>query len=212
MLKKSLALFSFLCLITFALAQEKDSIVEKKDVIDYISFPGPIKFNGEEFFLSSSKKNTATWYQQQYIQRDDDVENYRERINISFFDKDIDPYEAAKMKKESIEQRKEKTNDNYSFVEVTESPDGSEVIVDYLVTVIQKDKEPYAEYNIDRFKTIKQEKGPALLIYSYSKRYIEGDMKYMSRVVNRERKKLLEAIINSKMPAINIAKEKAPTK
>lgn len=188
-----------------AVAQEKDSTSIDKSVVDYVSFPGPIKFKGEEFFLTWSKKNTATWYQQQYIQRDDDLENYRERVNISFFDKDIDPYEAAKSKKENIEQRREKTKDNYSFVGVTESPDGTEVIVDYLVTIIQQDKEPYAEYNIDRFKTVKVNDKVGLLIYSYSKRYTEGDLKYMSRVVNKERNRLMEAVINSKMPTISLS-------
>lgn len=203
-MKKIIAFFALILGIFLGIAQDKDSITTDKSVVDYISFPGPIKFKGEEFFLTWSKKNTATWYQQQYIQRDDDLENYRERVNISFFDKDIDPYDAAKTKKENIEQRKEKTKDNYSFVGVTESPDGTEVIVDYLVTIIQQDKEPYAEYNIDRFKTVKVNDKVGLLIYSYSKRYIEGDLKYMSRVVNKERNRLMEAVINSKMPTINL--------
>lgn len=203
-MKKIIAFFALILGVFLGIAQDKDSITTDKSVVDYISFPGPIKFKGEEFFLTWSKKNTATWYQQQYIQRDDDLENYRERVNISFFDKDIDPYDAAKTKKETIEQRKEKTKDNYSFVGVTESPDGTEVIVDYLVTIIQQDKEPYAEYNIDRFKTVKVNDKVGLLIYSYSKRYIEGDLKYMSRVVNKERNRLMEAVINSKMPTINL--------
>lgn len=203
-MKKIIAFFALILGVFLGIAQDKDSITTDKSVVDYISFPGPIKFKGEEFFLTWSKKNTATWYQQQYIQRDDDLENYRERVNISFFDKDIDPYDAAKTKKENIEQRKEKTKDNYSFVGVTESPDGTEVIVDYLVTIIQQDKEPYAEYNIDRFKTVKVNDKVGLLIYSYSKRYIEGDLKYMSRVVNKERNRLMEAVINSKMPTINL--------
>lgn len=204
-MKKTVAFFALILGTFLAIAQEKDSTSIDKSVVDYISFPGPIKFKGEEFFLTWSKKNTATWYQQQYIQRDDDLENYRERVNISFFDKDIDPYEAAKSKKENIEQRREKTKDNYSFVGVTESPDGTEVIVDYLVTIVQQDKEPYAEYNIDRFKTVKVNDKVGLLIYSYSKRYTEGDLKYMSRVVNKERNRLLEAVIGSKMPTITLS-------
>lgn len=204
MLKEIISSITFIIFSTVVFGQETDSISVDKSVIDYISFPGPIKFKSEEFFLTWSKKNTATWYQQQYIQRDDDVDNYQDRINVSFFDKDIDPFEAAKMKKESIEERKEKTKDNYSFVGIVESPDGTEVIVDYLVTVVTQDKEPYAEYNIDRFKTIKVNDKPCLLIYSYSKRYIEGDFKYMSRVVNKERNRLIEAVINSKMPTIKL--------
>jgi hypothetical protein len=139
------------------------------EVIDRLNIPGPLTFNGNEYFLTWSKQNSATWAQQQYILRDDDFNNYKELINISYFDKEIDIEMAVKQKVEYVENRKERTQDKYSFVSVTESPDGKEIIVDYLVTVVPKEGESYAEYNIDRFKNFDANGKKSFLIFLIQK-------------------------------------------
>ena len=171
------------------------------EVIDRLNIPGPLTFNGNEYFLTWSKQNSATWAQQQYILRDDDFNNYKELINISYFDKEIDIEMAVKQKVEYVENRKERTQDKYSFVSVTESPDGKEIIVDYLVTVVPKEGESYAEYNIDRFKNFDANGKKSFLIFSYSKR-IAGDLKYSSKALSKERNKLMEAVITTAIPNV----------
>jgi hypothetical protein len=76
---------------------------------------------------------------------------------------------AVKQKVEYVENRKERTQDKYSFVSVTESPDGKEIIVDYLVTVVPKEGESYAEYNIDRFKNFDTNGKKSFLIFLIQK-------------------------------------------
>lgn len=171
------------------------------EVIDRLNIPGPITFNANEYFLTWSKQNSATWAQQQYILRDDDFKNYKELINISYFDKEIDLETAVKQKVEYVEKRKEKTQDKYSFVGVTESPDGKEIIVDYLVTVVPKDGESYAEYNIDRFKNYDVSGKKSFVIFSYSKR-VAGDLKYAAKALNKERSRLMEAVITTAVPVV----------
>ncbi len=171
------------------------------EVIDRLNIPGPLKFKENEYFLVWSKQNSATWAQQQYTLRDDDFRNYKELINISYFDKEIDLETAVKQKVEYVEKRKDKTQDKYSFVGVTESPDGKEVIVDYLTTVTPKEGEPYAEYNIDRFKNFDLNGKKSFVIFSYSKR-IAGDLKYASKALNKERSKLMEAVIATAVPVV----------
>jgi len=171
------------------------------EVIDRLNIPGPLTFREGEYFLVWSKQNSPTWAQQQYILRDDDFKNYKELINISYFDKEIDMETAIKQKVEYVEKRKERTQDNYSFVGVTESPDGKENIVDYLITVVPKEGESYAEYNIDRFKSFDLNGKKSFVIFSYSKR-IAGDLKYASKALNKERSKLMEAVIATAVPVV----------
>lgn len=171
------------------------------EVIDRLNIPGPLTFNGNEYFLAWSKQNSATWAQQQYILRDDDFKNYKELINISYFDKEIDIETAVKQKVEYVEKRKERTQDKYSFVSVTESPDGKEIIVDYLVTVVPQEGESYAEYNIDRFKNFDTNSKKSFVIFSYSKR-IAGDLKYSSKALSKERSRLMEAVITTAVPMV----------
>ena len=180
---------------------DEDSVSAPVEIIDRLNIPGPLKFNESEYFLAWSKQNSATWAQQQYILRDDDFKNYKELINISYFDKEIDMEMAAKQKVDYVEKLKEKNQDKYAFVGVTESPDGKEMIVDYLITVSPKEGESYAEYNIDRFKSFDVNGKKSFLIFSYSKR-LAGDLKYASRSLSKERSKLMEAVITTAVPPV----------
>ncbi|WP_379969756.1 hypothetical protein [Epilithonimonas sp. UC225_85] len=169
------------------------------EVIDRLNIPGPLTFNENEFLLALSKQNSPTWVQQQYIMRDDDISNYKELINISYFDKEIDMETAIGQKVEFVEKRRSK--DKYSFVNVTESPDGKEIIVDYLTTETPKEGESYAEYNLDRFKNFDVGGKKSFIIFSYSKR-IAGDLKYASRSLSKERNKLMESAITTTIPPV----------
>lgn len=169
------------------------------EVIDRLNIPGPLTFTDNEFILAMSKQNSPTWVQQQYIMRDDDLNNYKELINISYFDKEIDMETAIKQKVDFVEKRRSK--DKYSFMDVTESPDGKEIIVDYLTTETPKEGEPYAEYNLDRFKSFDMGEKKSFIIFSYSKR-IAGDLKFAARSLSKERSRLMEAAIKTAIPPV----------
>ena len=119
-----------------------EAVTAPVEIIERLNIPGPLTFNENEFILAMSRQNSVTWAQQQYIMRDDVLNNYKELINISYFDKEIDMETAIKQKVEFVEKRRSK--DKYSFVNVTESPDGKEIIVDYLTTETPAEGEPYA--------------------------------------------------------------------
>lgn len=181
--------------------QEEIAVSAPVEVIDRLNIPGPLTFRENEYILTWSKQNSATWAQQQYILRDDDFNNYKELINFSYFDKEIDMETAVKQKVEYVEKRKDRTQDKYSFVSVTESPDGKEIVVDYLVTVVPQEGESYAEYNIDRFKGFDAGGKKSFLIFSYSKR-LAGDLKYASKSLTKERSRLMEGVITMAIPPI----------
>lgn len=176
-----------------------EAVTAPVEIIERLNIPGPLTFNENEFILAMSRQNSVTWAQQQYIMRDDVLNNYKELINISYFDKEIDMETAIKQKVEFVEKRRSK--DKYSFVNVTESPDGKEIIVDYLTTETPAEGEPYAEYNLDRFKNFDTGGKKSFIIFSYSKR-IAGDLKYASRSLSKERSRLMEAAITTAIPPV----------
>ena len=176
-----------------------EAVTAPVEIIERLNIPGPLTFNENEFILAMSRQNSVTWAQQQYIMRDDVLNNYKELINISYFDKEIDMETAIKQKVQFVEKRRSK--DKYSFVNVTESPDGKEIIVDYLTTETPAEGEPYAEYNLDRFKNFDTGGKKSFIIFSYSKR-IAGDLKYASRSLSKERSRLMEAAITTAIPPV----------
>lgn len=177
------------------------SVSAPVEIIDRLNIPGPLKFNESEYFLAWSKQNSPTWAQQQYMLRDDDFKNYKELINISYFDKEIDLDNAVRQKVDYVQNRKDRSQDKYSFTNVTESPDGKEIIVDYLVTVVPKEGESYAEYNFDRFKNLETAGKKTFVIFSYSKR-LSGDLKYAVKSLSKDRNRLMEAVIKTAIPPI----------
>jgi len=200
--KLILSVFSCFVFATSVYSQEtktEEAIAAPVEVVDRLNIPGPLTFNENEFLLALSKQNSATWAQQQYIMRDDVLNNYRELINISYFDKEIDMETAIKQKVEFVDKRRSK--DKYSFVNVTESPDGKEIIVDYLTTETPNEGEPYAEYNLDRFKNFDINGKRSFIIFSYSKRLV-GDLKYAAKSLSKERNKLLETAITTTIPPV----------
>lgn len=181
--------------------QKEENITSPTETVDRLNIPGPLTFDSNEYFLTWSKQNSATWAQQQYMLRDDDFKNYKELINISYFDKEIDLDNAVRQKVDYVQNRKDRSQDKYSFTNVTESPDGKEIIVDYLVTVVPKEGESYAEYNFDRFKNLETAGKKTFVIFSYSKR-LSGDLKYSVKSLSKDRSRLMEAVIKTAIPPI----------
>ncbi|WP_417429550.1 hypothetical protein [Halpernia sp.] len=178
-------------------------------VKDFLNIPGPLEIDGTEFLLDWSKQSSATLYLQQYLPRDEEISNFNQLINISYFDKDIDLDEAVRQKVESFQNR-EKT-DKYSKVQVTESPDGTEYIVDGILTETPKTGSPYAEYGIYRFKKITNGNKKYFLIFSYIKRNY-SDLRGGVKSLEKQRNKLMELIIDFQIPAISLGANAAEKK
>lgn len=168
---------------------------------DYLNIPGPLEIDGTEFLLDWSKQQSSTLYLQQYLPRDETIKSFTQMINVSYFDKDIDLDEAVRKKVESYQNR-EKT-DKYSKVEVTESPDGTQYIVDGILTESPKTGSPYAEYGIYLFKKMTNGEKKSFIIFSYIKRSY-GDVKYAAKSLDKERNKLMGLIIDFQIPVVSL--------
>lgn len=171
-------------------------------VADLISVPGPIDLDGTEFLLSWSKQPSKTLYRQQFLPRDEQIENFTQLLDFSFFNKEIDIELAVRQKVESIQNRAEK--DKFAKVNVSESPDGKEYIVDYFISEAPSKGDSYIEYNVYRFKKFDAGTQKSFLILSYAKRSY-GDLKSAAKSLNKERDRLMTNIIEYKIPEIKVA-------
>ena len=190
MLKKFTILF-FIVALSFLKAQD--------DAVDLISVPGPIEFNDTEFLLAWSKQPSKTLFRQQFLPRDERIEDYNQLLDFSFFNKEIEMELAVRQKVESIQKRGEK--DKFSKVNVTESPAGDEFIVDYFISEAPENGNSYVEYNVYRFKQFENSGQKSFLILFYSTR-IYGDLKSSTKALAKKRDQLITNMIEYKIPAI----------
>lgn len=186
-------LLIFLCVLGFGL--------KSQSAINFLNLPNPLVLNDTEYYLDWSKQASKTLYLQQYLLKEEEIGTFTQMINVSYFDKEINLDDAVRQKVESF-QKREKT-DKYSKVQVTESPDGTEYIVDGILTESPQNGNPYAEYGIYRFKTITNGDKKSFLIFSYIKRNY-GELKASAKFLEKERNKLMEMLIDFKIPSITL--------
>ena len=179
---------------TFINAQETETSI--------LSFPNPIEYDGTEFYIIQSKQRSKTLFQEQYIPKDENLRDFNQLIDFSFFNKEIETELAVRQKVESVQQREKK--DKFAKVNVTESPDGKEFIVDYFISEAPENGDSYIEYNIYRFKNMENGGQKSFLIMSYAKR-IYGDLKSAAKALAKQRDHLMTTMIEYKIPEIKVA-------
>ena len=167
-----------------------------------LSFPNPIEYDGTEFYIIQSKQRSKTLFQEQYIPRDENLQNFNQLLDFSFFNKEIETELAVRQKVESVQQREKK--DKFAKVNVTESPDGKEFIVDYFISEAPENGDSYIEYNIYRFKNMENGGQKSFLIMSYAKR-MYGDLKSAAKALAKQRDHLMATMIEYKIPEIKVA-------
>lgn len=189
MLKKIFLLF-LIGSLTFVKAQETD----------LLSIPNPLEYDGTEFFLARAKQRSKTLFQQQYIPKDEQLENFNQIIDFSFFNKEIDMELAVRQKVESVQSRKD---DKFAKVNVTESPDGTEYIVDFYISEAPEKGDSFIEYDIYRFKKFDNGTQKSFLMLNYAKR-IYGDLKSAAKLLAKQRDQLMTGMIEYKIPEIKV--------
>lgn len=193
MFKKIFLLF-FISTLSFVKAQV--------NVPDLLSIPGPIEYDGTEYFLSWSKPMSKTLFRQQYLPADERIEEFVQLLDFSFFNKEIEMELAVRQKVEGIQQRAK--TDKFAKVNVVESPDGTEYIVDYFISESPEKGDSFVEYNVYRFKNYNNGTSKSFLILNHAKR-MYGDLKSSAKSLARQRDHLITTMIEFKIPEIKVA-------
>ena len=191
---KKIFLALFISSVSFLNAQETATSI--------LSFPNPLEYDEAEFYLIQSKQRSKTLFQEQYIPKDENLRDFTQLLDFSFFNKEIEIELAVRQKVESVQQREKK--DKFAKVNVTESPDGKEFIVDYFISEAPENGDSYIEYNIYRFKNMENGGQKSFLIMSYAKR-MYGDLKSSAKALAKQRDHLMTTMIEYKIPEIKVA-------
>ncbi len=176
-------------------------LLRAQSVQDIMSVPGPLTFNGTEYFLNWSKQNSKILSIQQFLPRDEYLNEFENLLTFNYFNKDIDMEMAVRQKIENVQNLAK--DDKFASVNMIESPDGKEFIVEYTLSQSDGSSKPFFEYNIYRFKKIALQEYKTLLILSYTKRYYD-DFKNAKKINNKEKGSLLTEMVNFVIPEIKV--------
>ena len=176
------------------------------NVTDYLSVAGPLKFNQTDFELKWSDKPNDNYYIQEYLPKGENLSDFNQMLTIHLFDTDIKLKDAVSQKVKELNKRKE--TDAVCNYQVTESPDGKEFIVDFLLGESKDDKMTIVEFNTYHYRQIElSKKHKAIAVYAYSKRSYGDDITDFLKTLKDDRNSHLNEMISLKKPAISL-KEK----
>jgi hypothetical protein len=171
--------------------------------VDRIGVKGPLKFGKTEFKLVWSDKPNDKYYIQEYLPNGEKLENFNQMLTIHLFDTNIKLEDAVRQKVRELTERKK--TDAVCNYQVTESPDGKEFIVDFLLGESQDDQMTVVEFNVYRYKQIeiaKKKKG--IIVYAFSKRSYGEDITAFFKTLSVDRTNYLNEMISVDIPAVVI--------
>ena len=175
-------------------------------VIDYLSVKGPLKFNQTDFELKWSERPNDYYYIQEYLPQGENLNEFNQMLTIHLFDTDIKLKDAVGQKVKELNKRKE--TDPVCNYQVTESPDGKEFIVDFILGESKDDKMTIVEYNVYHYRQIDlNKKGKAIAVYAYSKRSYGKNIIEFLKNLKADRNAHLNEMISSEKPRIKLLKK-----
>ena len=171
--------------------------------VDRLGVKNPMEFNKTSFKLNWTAKPNDTYYIQEYLPEGEKSESFNQMLTIHLFDTDIKTKDAVDQKVKELTTRKK--TDTVCNYKVTESPDGKEFIVDFLLSVSKADKMTIVEFNVYHYKQIEIAKNKkAIIVFAYSKRSYGDDITTFFTTLNVERVKYLNEMISTEIPSVKI--------
>ena len=101
-----------------------------------------------------------------------------------------------------------KKTDAVCNYQVTESPDGKEFMVDFLLGESKDNKMTIVEFNVYHYKQIEiSKKKKAIVVYAYSKRSYGEDITTFFNTLKEDRVNYLNQMISADIPTVTIEKK-----
>ena len=172
-----------------------------KKINEYLSVEGPLEFNDTKFSLKWSDKPNKNYYIQEYIPKGENTDSFNQMLTIHLFDLDIELQDAVKSKIKELIKRKE--TDAVCNYQITESPDGKEIMVDFLLSESRDGKTQIIEFNIYHYRKIQLDKNKnGIAVYAYSKRSYGNQVTEFLKNLKTSRNNLLNEMISTEKPKI----------
>ena len=170
---------------------------------DRLGVKGPLEFNKTNFKLAWTDHPNENYYIQEYLPDGEKPENFNQMLTIHLFGTDIKVKDAVEQKVKELTVRKK--TDAVCNYQVTESPDGKEFIVDFLLGESKDNKMTIVEFNVYHYKQIEiSKKKKAIIVYAYSRRSYGDDITTFFKTLKEDRADYLNQMISADIPTVTI--------
>lgn len=173
------------------------------DPADRIGVKGPLRFNSADFKLTWTDKPRDNYYIQEYLPEGENPDSYNQMLTIHLFLSNIELKDAVNQKVRELDNRK--NTDPICNYEISESPDGKEIIIDFLLSESRNGSMTIAEFNVYHYRNIVLSNDTkALAVYAYTKRgYGDGVDDFLISLKS-DRKSHINEMASAEKPEIQI--------
>ncbi len=176
---------------------------EHTQVKNYLTTSNSFDFNGKEYSLAWSSHPSDTYYKQEYITANEDVEKYHEMVILEVVVGDLSAKDALSAKVKELEARK--ASDSLVNYESIENKKTGEYMLDFVLS-----EGTITEWNVYRYQMQQLSTGKkCLVLTTFSKRVYEGakpSTKEFLTALASDRKVLINAMSKTAIPKIEIQK------
>ncbi len=174
-----------------------------KTAKDNIGVPGPLTFNKTSFKLAWSDKPNDGYFIQEYLPAGETVTDFKNMLTIHFFKKEVWVKDAVAQKVEELNARKK--TDIVCNYQVNESPDGKELMVDFLLSEGSAEELSVIEFNVYRYKQVVfGDKKSGIVVYAFSKRAYGNDITPFLKNLKENRNTWINAMAETTMPNVKV--------
>jgi len=176
----------------------------QNNIIERLGIPGPLKFDGTNYYLLRATKQNEVTYYQEYVPDNETSDNYNQMLICKLFVTDWSVEDVAKHKMSQITQLKK--TDTISTARIFKSPDGNEFIVDYFLGEYTKEnKLSGVEYYIYRYKRIKLENdSDAVFAFVYTRHSNGNNLQHFLTEVNSQKRDYVNKMSSAEIPIIKL--------
>ncbi len=176
---------------------------ESESVVDHISVPGPITFNGETYQLSWSSHPGADYYIQEYLPLGQTGERFEQMVLVNALIGKTTVRSAAETKVAELNKRKA-TDPLVNFAVIHNDATG-EIILDFILSAKDDQGGDIVEWNAYRFAPLKVAGGKTgILLVGISRRAYGGDAMEFLQELKAARPVAIKALAGLPLPKVQL--------
>jgi len=170
-------------------------------VIERLSLPESIEFNGESYRLSWSSHPTPTYYKQEYLTPGQTSDRFLRMLMIEAIVRGVDVNSAVSAQVNMLNKRKA-TDPTVNFAILRNDKNG-EVILDFILSAKDAKGDDIVEWNAYRYAAFKGKNGEAgVLLFAISRRaYGDGTLDFLHKL-KVSRPSEINALAAYSLPAV----------
>ncbi len=179
----------------------KVGVASSDGVVDRLSLPGSIEFNGESYRLSWSSHPTSHYYKQEYLPPGQTGERFQRMVLIEATVRGVDVNGAVAAQVNMLNKRKS-TDPTVNFA-VAKNPKNGEIILDFVLGAQDPKGEDVVEWNAYRYAAFRGKGGESgVLLFGISRRAYGDDTTNFLRRLKSARPAEVNALATYPLPVV----------